>query len=269
MKNTHAKNKKVMSNDRFKAVVDCPKTSSIIRKTLELCFRSCAECDNCDVLAKAMSAQGIGLDEARAYREQVDSSREPANTEPRHGETVDKEEEGRRVLAEETQPPRRKLKTKKGGLRKRGRPLGLKARSGEGPNQQPLAADTQKTEAEEEQPRAEEGKTKPPPPKAVCPVLVGHKTVPVDAINLDKSLYPRAAMIEENIERLRGLDGCFKDKIVVSEDMILVDGGHRVEALRRDRTTEVEVLVYKYDSPGSLLRHAVQLNCEHGYQLST
>jgi len=97
---------------------------------------------------------------------------------------------------------------------------------------------------------------------------MGKRTVALSAISIDDTLYPRKEMDEENIERLRGVGPKFHTPIVVSENLVLVDGRHRVEALKLDGLTEVEVEVFKYLSDAALLEHAVELNCEHGLQLS-
>jgi DNA-binding NarL/FixJ family response regulator len=95
-----------------------------------------------------------------------------------------------------------------------------------------------------------------------------NQAVRIEDIIVDQDLYPRANIIEENVERLRGIGPNFKDPIVVTADMKLVDGAHRLRALQQDGFTEAEVDVYEYSSPAAVLQHAVELNCKHGYQLT-
>ena len=98
--------------------------------------------------------------------------------------------------------------------------------------------------------------------------MVGTQAVPLESIIIDEALYPRHCINEENIERLVGIGPGFHAPIIVSEAMVLVDGRHRVEALKRDGATNVEVEVYQYGSNEELLEHAVEINSQHGQQLS-
>ena len=104
--------------------------------------------------------------------------------------------------------------------------------------------------------------------KAPAPFRIGLEAVNIADIKVDKVLYPRHEIIEENVERLCGIGPNFKDPIIVSKDRILVDGQHRLKALQLDGITQVEVEVYEYPSNEALLRHAVELNSRHGHQLS-
>ena len=94
------------------------------------------------------------------------------------------------------------------------------------------------------------------------------EVIQIAEIQVDKDLYPRAEVDDENVERLVMLEGKYRTRLVISEDCVLVDGQHRLKALEKNGIKEAEVEVYQYGSDDALLQHAVELNCQHGKNLS-
>jgi ParB-like chromosome segregation protein Spo0J len=98
--------------------------------------------------------------------------------------------------------------------------------------------------------------------------FVGNETVNLSEIQVKDGLYPRTKVSDENVERLKLVKDDFFDRIVVSTDLVLVDGQHRLMVFEAAGVDEVEVAVYKYESDQELLEHAISLNCSHGLPLS-
>ena len=248
---------KIETADKFNVKVNCPNTSKTILKTVGLCLKGCDKCDKCDVLAHVVANNGISLEEATAYREQELRRLAERSPGPQPGEARAYEEEESCVVADKATPPKRKLKTKKGGLKRR------KARE-----RHSQAKGTTRAPKREGIPGTDGTRVDASTYLTAVPSYIERRTVAIAEIVLDAALYPRAGIIEENVERLRGIGPDFNDPIIVSKDLVLVDGRHRLEALKRDGITETEVQVCWYPSTPLLLLHAVQLNCEHGYQLT-
>ena len=98
---------------------------------------------------------------------------------------------------------------------------------------------------------------------------IGGVQVPLSQVKWERLLYPRKNGLDHRrVETLRGIAPHFKDPIVVSRDMKLVDGIQRVEAAKRDGVWKLKAEIYEYESDNAHLQHAVELNSMHGLQLS-
>ena len=98
--------------------------------------------------------------------------------------------------------------------------------------------------------------------------FIEKKHIQVEDVQIDGDLYPRESPNEEHVRDLAGHLGKYDSPIVVSSDLTLVDGYHRITAATQDGVTTIEAEIYRYEDDETLLRHAVELNSRHGLQLT-
>jgi len=91
--------------------------------------------------------------------------------------------------------------------------------------------------------------------------------VPIDEIKFDRDLYPRFQADNETVNQYRlAIDSL--PPLLVTKDLVLVDGYHRLLAYRLEGVKEVEVEILETDDPKEILLEAVRRNSTHGRQLS-
>lgn len=103
--------------------------------------------------------------------------------------------------------------------------------------------------------------------------LVGTKSIKLSKLVFDNDLYPRCEINKFNVAQLleklkAGID---LDPIAVEEKSLrIIDGVHRWKAYRKRHSDDpgIKVVVYRYQSEVSMLRHAALLNLHHGVQLN-
>jgi hypothetical protein len=92
-------------------------------------------------------------------------------------------------------------------------------------------------------------------------------TLPVDAVEYVKELYPRLKPDDATIERYRdAIDNL--PPIVVARGRIVVDGYHRWQAHRRENLAEITAIDLGDLSDAEIFNESIRRNATHGQQLS-
>ena len=101
------------------------------------------------------------------------------------------------------------------------------------------------------------------------------KTVKLSQIVFDEVVYPRKdhdpVLVQRYAEVIEEIEAARK-YICIASDMKLLDGKHRWLAYRKrfgKEDREIQAFVYQVTTPHEQLKLAAQLNCDHGWQLST
>jgi hypothetical protein len=93
-------------------------------------------------------------------------------------------------------------------------------------------------------------------------------TLPLDAVEFVKELYPRMREDEAAIERYRlALDQL--PPITIARGRILVDGFHRLQAHKREGATVIQAEDLGNLSEAEIFNESIKRNATHGQQLST
>lgn len=96
---------------------------------------------------------------------------------------------------------------------------------------------------------------------------MAHATLPIDAVQVVDTLYPRLKPHEDKIEEYRdSVDSA--PPITVARGCVLVDGYHRWQAHKRNGAETIKVLDLGELSDEEILAEAVRLNARHGTSLT-
>lgn len=91
--------------------------------------------------------------------------------------------------------------------------------------------------------------------------------IKISDVIIEKELYPRTELDQENVNQYR--DAIDKlPPIVVSKDMILIDGYHRLTAHRLEKIEEINAEILDITDKKEILLEAIRRNTTHGKQLS-
>jgi len=91
--------------------------------------------------------------------------------------------------------------------------------------------------------------------------------VEIDKVKFNREWYPRFEADNATVNQYREcLDRL--PPILVTKDLVLVDGYHRLLAHKLEGKTEIEVTFFESDKPIDIILEAIRLNSLHGKQLS-
>lgn len=93
------------------------------------------------------------------------------------------------------------------------------------------------------------------------------RKIAIDQVKFNKEWYPRFEADNATVNQYRECVDHLPP-ILVTKDLILIDGYHRLLAHKLEGKTEIEVVFFESDDPVEIILEAIRLNSLHGKQLS-